>query len=104
MDRRFWPSLALLVFSLLAQLEVKTMAQNTYSFAICSEYASAIINADYSGLADNEEKLLDNFLNGVIEEIGFGIWDIAHAESEFTRDEVSGLMADCILFFYHVEG
>ena len=76
--------------------------KDTYSFAICSAYAPAIINGDYSGLSDSEERLLNNFLEGIVADLGFGIWDIAHAESEFARDEVTGLMADCILFFYHV--
>ena len=76
--------------------------KETYSFAICSAYVSAIINGDYSGLEDREERLLNNFLDGVSEELGQGIWEVAHAESEFARDEVTGLMADCVLFFYHV--
>ena len=76
--------------------------KDTYSFAIGSHFAPAIINDDYSGLEDREERLLNNFLAGVSEELGFGIWEVAHAESEFARDEVTGLMADCVLFFYHV--
>lgn len=76
--------------------------KDTYSFAICSAYASAIVNGDYSGLTNKECKALNCFLEDVQMECGFGTWDIAHSETEFSRDEVSGLMADCVLFFYHV--
>lgn len=73
-----------------------------YPFAICSAYASAIINGDYTGLEGAEDRDLFEFLLGVQDDLGVGHWTIAHSESEFDRDAVTGLMADCTLMFYCV--
>jgi len=42
----------------------------TYIFNIASHYASAIVNGDYTGLEDNEEKELNNFLAHLKREYG----------------------------------
>ena len=77
--------------------------KDTYSFTIASHYAPAIINGDCSGLDEYEDVHLDNFLSWVEGEHGAGIWEVVHAEPEFAKDDISDQMADCILFFYHVE-
>lgn len=41
-----------------------------YTFNIASHYASAIVNGDYSGLDDAEEKELNEFLDNLNNYLG----------------------------------
>jgi len=67
---------------------------DTTDYIICTHYASALINDDWSGLEDHEAAELRAFID---RQPGgyFTIPDIG-ADGFFARDEVSGLMADCI--------
>lgn len=62
-------------------------------YDVCTHYLSAIINGDYSGLEDNDEKDLNEFLDRLPK--GATIDIQADSHNEFTRDEVTGLHADC---------
>ena len=73
-----------------------------YEYSICGHYLSAIINGDYSGLSDSDEKDLDSFLHYVGEAHGSGHWSIDSEEPSFKRDDVSDLMADCYECTYNV--
>ena len=66
-----------------------------YEYSICGAYLPAIINGDYSGLDDDEEKTLNSFLHYVFEAHGAGHWSVDSEESSFQECEVSDLMADC---------
>lgn len=57
--------------------------------------------ADYSDTTDQEEKQLGAFLGSLP---GPGCWDWGDDwDTNFTRDEVSGLMADCVKAVYWAE-
>jgi hypothetical protein len=75
---------------------------NTYTFNIASTYASAIVNGDYSGLEDNEEKELSDFLAYLEREYGTSnlvLTDYyAENEGDFNRDDVTNLWANCLQF------
>ena len=75
---------------------------NTYTFNIASHYASAIVNGDYTGLEDNEEKELNNFLAYLEREYGTSnlvLTDYyAENEGDFNRDDVTNLWANCLQF------
>ena len=66
-----------------------------YEYQLSGHWASAIINGDYSGLEDTEEKQLNNWLeslpkvNGHID--GFDERD----SLGFCRDDITGLFSDC---------
>ena len=70
-----------------------------YEFNISGHYASAIINGDYSGLDDKEERELNAFLDSIPDDAkGRGHWD-GFGEDEdyqgFSRCDVCGMMSDC---------
>ena len=69
-------------------------------FKISAHYASAIVNGDYTGLEDHEEKELTEFLEYLVKEYGncdLSIKDFA-SETDFQKCEISGYMSDCIEF------
>ena len=73
-----------------------------YTFTIASHYASALINGDYTGLEDNEEKELNDFLAHLEREYGNSNLVLTdyyeHNEPDFNRDDVTNLWGDCIQF------
>ena len=73
-----------------------------YTFTIASHYASALINGDYTGLEDNEEKELNNFLAHLKREYGTSNLILTdyyeHNEADFNKDDVTNLWADCLQF------
>jgi len=69
------------------------MFNNYYEYDIGVHFLSAMINNDYSGLEDDEEKQLNDFLDGL--PVKNGVWDCAD-DVDFVRCEVSGLYNDCI--------
>jgi hypothetical protein len=79
-----------------------------YTFNIASHYASAIVNGDYSGLDDAEEKELNKFLDNLNNYMGVEntvmdlMLDDYAQDSYFDIDEVSGLYADCIEFKLYI--
>lgn len=66
------------------------MKFTTRTYVIGSHFLPALINGDYTGLEDHEERELDVFLDAVGCK---GHWD--YAEAGFTRCEITGLMDDC---------
>ena len=70
-----------------------------YDFNIAEFYAPAIINGDYSGMDDEEEKRLDAFI-AKYSHLKDGTWTIdENDESDFfTRCDVSGLFSSCYKF------
>lgn len=62
-----------------------------YEYNISGHWLSALINDDYTGLSDYEEKQLDQFLNNLPV---IGHWDIDDDNPAYSIDEVSGLYAD----------
>ena len=71
-------------------------------FSIFGAYLSAIINGDYSGLSDDDESDLNDFLDATFREYGSGHWSIDSEEPSFQFDEVSHLMGDCYDCTYNV--
>lgn len=75
-----------------------------YTFNIASHYASAIVNGDYTGLDDAEERKLNEFLDNLNNYLGVEntVMDLMLSDydqdSYYDIDEVSGLYADCIEF------
>ena len=70
-----------------------------YEHKICTCYLSAMINADESGLEDDEIELLNAWEKEAIKKVE-GVesfhWDFDE-ESYFGKDEVTGLMADVVV-------
>ena len=75
----------------------------TYIFNIASHYASAIVNNDYTGLADKEDKELNGFLDNLEREYGnnYLIWN--DAEADYHRCDVSNLIGDGLQFTLEVQ-
>jgi len=69
-------------------------------FNIAGCYLSGLINGDVSGLNDEDIKLLDEF-EGNLQHPGY--WYVISEESNFSRDEVSYLMADCYECRYYIQ-
>jgi hypothetical protein len=65
-----------------------------YEYTIADHWASAIINADYMGLDDEEEAQLTQWMND--NEQRGSHWDIEDYDGGFARDEISGLYANCV--------
>ena len=79
-----------------------------YTFNIASHYASAIVNGDYSGLDDAEERQLNEFLENLNNYLGEKntamdlMIDDYEQEGYFAIDEVGGLYANCIEFKLYI--
>lgn len=69
-------------------------------YNVGTHYLSALINGDYSGLADEEAAALDEFAEQVQhdapEGFEFGHFSAPDCDPEFKTCEVSGLMADTL--------
>mgnify|MGYP001431460585 CR=1 FL=1 len=61
-----------------------------HEFTLGAWWAPAIVNGDYSGLNDDEEKQLNDWLNYIHDSYGDGHWD-GFYDSWFGLDEISGL-------------
>ena len=64
-----------------------------YTYTIAEHWASAIENGDYSGLEDDEVEQLEGFLDSLPSNALEWDWS---EEAGFARDEISGLMAQCV--------
>lgn len=84
-----------------------TKTRYVYNFAdfyVAKHYAVPIAYGDYTPLDDTEERMLEEFLNGVVQDIEdscedalFGLsWVIDTEYNDFNRCEVTGAMTDCI--------
>ena len=63
------------------------------TYSISEHWVCAIENGDYSGLEDGEEAELEAFLSSL--PAGPLCWSWSES-SEFAKDAVSGLMANCL--------
>lgn len=64
-----------------------------YDYTIGTHYISAIINGDTSGLNDDEEQMLNDFLSCDVFQNGH--WAVPDNDESFSRCDISGLMGDC---------
>ena len=77
----------------------------TYKYILGSQFCSAIVNNDYSGLSDNESKQLDSFISDLPNHYhyktrqhkNFNMVDYEQ-EPNLDRCEITGLMVDCLDF------
>ena len=67
-------------------------ATDHIEYTIGEHWLVAIVNDDHSGLTDTECRQLDGFLERLP---CAGAWDFDDGMG-FTRDEISGLYADCV--------
>jgi hypothetical protein len=77
----------------------------TYRYVLGAQFASAIVNSDYSGLSDSEGKQLDQFISQLPNHYHYKTkqyknFDMVDYEQEpnFGRCEITGLMGDCLDF------
>jgi hypothetical protein len=80
------------------------MLNDYYQYTISDHFSSAIINHDFSGLDDKEDRQLQDFLGSTPQNLMAGTWDIVDYEGGFDRCEVSGLGANCVtirLYFHN---
>ncbi len=72
-----------------------------YSFNIAEHYASAIINGDYSGLSDEEEEEINEWLKSTTPKFT-GHWSITDiSEQEYRGCDIAGLPAWCVELRYN---
>lgn len=76
------------------------MQWKTYDYKISAHFLAVLINADSSGLSDDEEKQLSEWENiarqDMPEGYTFGHWSWDESEPEFARCEVCEMLADCV--------
>lgn len=76
------------------------MTTDYYEFTIASHYLPALINADATGLDDEELAELDTFESDALENAiraGWHHWHWAGCDDAgLSRCEVSGLLGDCV--------
>ena len=75
------------------------MKMDTFEYTVAEHWLSAIINGDYTGLNDNEERDLNAWLE--INQESRAYWD-TNGYISFGHDEISGLMAGCVQLIQHV--
>lgn len=71
-----------------------------YEYTIAAHWVCPIEYADYSDLDDREAEQLGTFLLNLP---GPGYWEWSDDGTDFARDEISGLYADCIRATYHAQ-
>lgn len=77
---------------------------DAYEYYVSEHWLPAIFNDDFSGLDDDDETILRDFLTSVQNECGHGHWSWPDDEMEdFTRCEVSNLHAYCLKLTYNAE-
>ena len=74
---------------------------DTYEYTVASCYLSALINGDTSGLEDYELPQLEAFLESLPKNSTLVIDDDDEGDN-FTRCDISRLMADCVTLYAHV--
>lgn len=77
----------------------------TYKYKLGAQFASAIVNGDYSGLTDSEGQQLDLFISQLPNHYHYKtkqhkLFDMVDYEQEpdFDECEITGLMGDCVDF------
>lgn len=64
-----------------------------FTYTVAAHYVSAIINDDWTGLDDVEVSELEAWMEEVSNKVQH--WEVMD-DAGFSRDEVTGLMADCV--------
>ncbi len=64
-----------------------------YEYRIAAHYLPALINGDYTGMTDAEEREFTDFLESIDRRVTH--WDVTDYGDNFARCEVTGLHADC---------
>ena len=75
-----------------------------YEYTVATHFSSAIFNDDRSGLDDEEERLLDDFIANLPPAAVTGTWQVQENTDDFDRCEVTDLYSDCVtlsLWFYN---
>lgn len=70
------------------------MLNDYFQFTISEHLISALINGDYSGLNNEEEKLLNSFISEY-SDYKNATWDITSEEGHFIDCDVTGLFSTC---------
>ena len=70
------------------------MLNDFFEFTISEHLISALINADYSGLNDEEEKLLNDFMSQY-SDYKNATWDVVSENGHFIDCDVTGLFSNC---------
>jgi len=70
------------------------MKVKKYTYTIADHFLPAIVNGDITGLEDNEEALLNGFLDSIYRENSH--FATSSEESNFARCEVTGLHSNCV--------
>lgn len=65
-----------------------------YEFRISEHFLSALINDDRTGLSDDNESALDNWLDNL--ELPTGHWDIVEDSNDFKTCEITKLFSEVI--------
>jgi hypothetical protein len=76
---------------------VESSTWDYYDYWIGEHLASAIINDDYTGLDDEEEEQLNEFLTGFTD----GYWTVDSTEEDCRNCAVSELYTKTVLMSYH---
>lgn len=75
-----------------------------HNFEISEHFASALINGDYTGLSDDDDKALQVFTDNAHSAHGLGFWDTDPKDwDRFRTCEITGLQANCINVQYLTE-
>ena len=70
------------------------MLNDYFEFNISEHLIVALINGDYSGLNDEEGKLLDNFASQY-KDYKNATWDVVGDAGNFIDCDVTGLFSNC---------
>jgi len=70
------------------------MLNDYFEFDISEHLISALINGDYSGLDNDEEKLLSDFVSQY-SDYKNATWDVESEEGHFIDCDVTGLFSNC---------
>lgn len=76
---------------------IESSEWDSYTYYIGEHLAPAIINGDYTGLNDEEEKQLDEFLTGFSD----GHWSIDSTDEDHCNCAVSELYTKTVSMSYH---
>lgn len=72
-----------------------------HDYTMSEHFLSALINGDYSGLEDDDETALKIFTDNAFSTHGLGFWDTnPDNQPDFTRCEVTDLLANCFTVTY----
>ena len=75
-----------------------------YDYVLGSQFASAIVNGDYTGLSDSEAEQLDQFIADLPNHYHYKTKQLKSLmvdydqEPNFCRCEITGLHGDCLTF------